>query len=302
VIISTLASGRAAQAIRASNAFPVLVDVEPETFQVDPEKVKDFLDRDCRVDAGKLFNRATGRRVRAMMPTHLLGHPVDLDPLLELANRHELAVVEDAGDSLGGRYRDRPVGQTEWIACFRFDGSGIVTSGNGGMMVTSNHAWATHARDLLEQCEDDRLTNLHAAVGVAQMEQLETHVELKRRIAARYVHGLSSLAGITLMSEAPWAFSTFAKYTLRIDATRYGMDSTTMHQHLQARRIQSRLLDRPLHLSPSHGGYCASRCETAERLYRDALCLPCSVGMTPFCQDRVMVTLREAASNMRAAA
>lgn len=301
VLLSTLTSPRPALALKAIGANGVFMDADPTTFQIDTQKVKDFLERACQVRDGKTINRATGHRVRALLPVHALGHPVDLDPLLELANRFDLLVVEDASESLGAGYKDRPVGKTDWLACYSFDGNSLCASGNGGMIVTDNSAWATRAQDTIALTSDSQLSPLHAAIAVAQMERLAAHVEAKQRIAARYDHGLSSLPGIQLMSAAEWATSTFSIYTVLVEGSRHGMDSRTLSKYLQARRIQARQLGQPLHRCSEFAGWFATRCETAERLQREALCLPCSVGLTPYNQDRVMVILRETACQRAAA-
>ena len=152
---------------------------------MDPEKVLEFLEKKCEQRNDGLYNRTTGRRVKAIVPVHVLGHPVDLDPILEMAGKYNLAVVEDATESLGAKYRGRRVGNLGQIACFSFNGNKIITTGGGGMIVTNNEAWARKAKYLTTQAKDDpleyihhevgynyRLTNLLAAMGCAQMELL----------------------------------------------------------------------------------------------------------------------------------
>lgn len=146
---------------------------------MDPQRVADILENDCTWRAGSPYNKATGRRVKSIMPVHILGHPVDLDPIVELARRYGLLVVEDAAESLGARYRGRMVGCPCDIACLSFNGNKIITAGGGGMVVTDNDDWAQRARYLTAQAKGDpteyvhhevgfnyRLTNLHAALGV----------------------------------------------------------------------------------------------------------------------------------------
>ncbi|RME03545.1 MAG: aminotransferase DegT, partial [Deltaproteobacteria bacterium] len=181
VLLPTLTFIAPANAIRYVGAVPLLLDVDPVTWQLDPEKTIDFLEKECRWQEGRLVNRTTGRRVRAIMPVHILGHPVDLDPILEVARKYELTVIEDATESLGARYKERHVGNLGDIGCFSFNGNKIITSGGGGMIVTNDETTARRARYLTTQAKDDpieyvhgelgynyRLTNLQAALGVAQ--------------------------------------------------------------------------------------------------------------------------------------
>jgi perosamine synthetase len=241
-----------------------------------------------------------------MMPVHILGHPVEMGAVLELARRFGLKVIEDATESLGATWHGRPVGQLGDIACFSFNGNKLITTGGGGMLVTNDEALAKRARHLTTQAKDDpieymhsevgynyRLTNVLAALGVAQMEVLDEYIEKKRAIAARYAEGLGDVPGITLMSEAPWARSVYWLYTVLVDEKAYGMDSRALLRRLGERKIQTRPLWQPLHQSGAHRGESHTECPVAERLNRDALSLPCSVGLTEAEQARVIEAIRE---------
>jgi perosamine synthetase len=308
VLISTLTFIAPVNAIRYVGAWPVFIDAEPEYWQMDVHRVAEFLERSCERRRGEVRNRATGRRVRALLPVHILGHPVDIDPLLELAREFGLPVIEDATESLGARYKDRVVGHLGDVACFSFNGNKVITSGGGGMLVTDREDWGTRARYLTTQAKDDpiefvhgavgynyRLTNLQAAVGCAQMERLDDHIAAKRRIAERYTAGLGDLPGLSPMVEAPWAFSATWMYTILVDERRFGMGSRGLLRKLDQARIQSRPLWQPAHLSPSQRDVPRADYPVAERLNRDALSLPCSVGLTDADQDRVIETIRAAA-------
>src|SRR4029079_11369211 len=147
--------------------------------------VSRFLAESCVPGPRGLVNRSTGRRIRAILPVHALGHPVDLAPILAAAGEHDVPVIEDATESLGATYRGTPVGHLGDIACFSFNGNKLITTGGGGMLVTDRLDWARRAKYLTTQAKDDpvefehgavgynyRLTNIQAAMGVAQMEQL----------------------------------------------------------------------------------------------------------------------------------
>ena len=136
VLVSTLTFIASANAVRYVGAWPVFMDAEPQHWQMDPQRVKDFLERGCRVKDGTLYNRMTQRRIRALLPVHVLGHPCDLDPLVELARRYGLLVIEDAAEAIGATYRERCAGHLGDIACLSFNGNKIITSGGGGMLVT----------------------------------------------------------------------------------------------------------------------------------------------------------------------
>jgi perosamine synthetase len=309
VITSALTFIAPANAIRYVGAHPLFIDAEPDHWQMDTEKLRAFLESDCEERDGELRDRATGRRVSAIVPVHILGHPVEMGAVLELANRFGLKVIEDATESLGATWRGRPVGQLGDIACFSFNGNKLITTGGGGMLVTNDLALAKRARHLTTQAKDDpieythsevgynyRLTNVLAAMGVAQMELLDEYIEQKRAIAARYAEGFGDLPGITLMREAAWARSVFWMYTVLVDQEVYGMDSRELLRLLATRKIQTRPLWQPLHLSGAHRGESHTECPVAERLNRDALSLPCSVGLTEGEQARVIEAIRNAAA------
>lgn len=301
VLVSTLTFIAPANVVRYVGARPVFIDAEPATGQMDPARVAEFLDRRCVARGGEVFDCETGRRVKAIIPVHILGHPVDMDPVLELARRYGFAVVEDATESLGATYRDRRVGQLGDIACFSFNGNKIITTGGGGMLVTDDETWARKARYLTTQAKDDpvefvhneigynyRLTNVLAAIGVAQLERLPEYVAAKRRIAARYADALGGVSGLSFFGEAPWARATFWMSVVRIDPEAFGSDSRALLRALEARRIQTRPLWQPIHLSRAHAGSPRVGGDVAERLNRECLTLPCSVGLTDEQQSRVI--------------
>ncbi|HKV49594.1 MAG TPA: LegC family aminotransferase [Gemmatimonadaceae bacterium] len=313
VLVSTLTFIAPANAIRYVGAWPVFVDAEPDYWQMDTAKAIDFLERGCEWRNGELRNRVTGRRVRAILPVHILGHPVDMRPLVEAARKFGLRIIEDATESLGATYHGTPVGHLGDIACFSFNGNKIITTGGGGMLVTDDDAFAKRARYLTTQAKDDpveyvhnevgynyRLTNVLAAMGVAQMEQLPSYVEAKRRIAATYTAALGNVPGFTPMREASWARSTFWMYTVLIDPKTVGADARALLRALGAAQIQSRPLWQPLHQSNAHRGAFGTDCSRAEFLHARALSLPCSVGLEPNAQSLVIEHLLHAAS--RAAA
>ena len=241
-----------------------------------------------------------------MIPVHILGHPVDLDPILAVAAKFGLKVIEDATEGLGATYKGRSLGCLGDIACFSFNGNKIITTGGGGMLVTNHEEWARKAKYLTTQAKDDpieyvhgevgynyRLTNLLAAVGCAQMEQLAAYVAAKRKIAARYTETLQNLPGIVPMRNAPWAASTFWMYTILVEEEKFGMDSRRLMRKLGSQEIQCRPLWQPIHQSPAHASKNVAPMPVAEQLARQGLSLPCSVGLTESEQDRVIAALVE---------
>jgi perosamine synthetase len=277
VLVPTFTFIATANAIAYCGAHPVFLDVEPVAWGLDPAKLADFLARDCRRDNGHTVNRRTGRPIRAVLPVDLYGHPCDLDPVLAAARDHGLAVVEDAAEALGAVYRGRPVGGDAPLACLSFNGNKVITSGAGGMVLTRD--------DALEFVHGEvgfnyRLSNLHAALGLAQIEQLPGFLEAKRETAAAYAAMLAGVDGVTMAGEAPWARSAWWMPSLLLDERR-GPDVRALLRDLNAEGIQARPLWRPLHLQPAFANAQCHAIEVAPRLYARGLSLPCSVGITP---------------------
>jgi len=304
VLVSTLTFIAPVNAIRYVGAHPVLMDAEPQFWQIDPQKVQDFLKQNCRHSHGEFRNRRTGRRVKAILPVHILGHPADLVPIVEVAREFGLAVIEDSTECLGAKYRGQNTGAIGDIACFSFNGNKIITTGGGGAIVTSKNEWAAKAKYLTTQAKDDpvefihgeigfnyRLTNLQAAMGCAQLELLSEYIQKKRDIASRYDECLRSTSGITVMPEAPWARSIFWLYTILLNEAILGVGARDMMKGLAAKGIQTRPLWQPMHRSPVHRNCESFHCETADWIHSRALSLPCSVGLTEADQEYVMESL-----------
>lgn len=304
VIVPDLTFIATANAVRYCGAEPVFVDVTPDVWGLDPAKVADYLAVECAVEGGALVDRVTRRRIRAILPVDVLGHPVDVDPLRALAARYDLRLVEDATEALGATYRGRPAGTLGDVGCFSFNGNKIITTGGGGMLVTRDQGLAERARYLSTQARDDaaeyvhhevgynyRLTNVQAALGLAQLEHLGEHVERKRLVAARYAALLEGIAVLRLPEEAPWARSTFWLYTVLVGPGSR-RTSRELVADLAAEGIEARPVWVPLHEQRPYRECRAHRIEHAPRIHERAVSLPSSVDLSEEDQDRVVAVVR----------
>ena len=301
VLVPTLTFVASANPVLYERATPVLVDAERETWNMDPVLVAEELDRRARKGL---------RQPRAVEAVHILGHPARLEPLAEACARHGVAWFEDASEALGARYaegamRGRHVGTIGRLGCFSFNGNKIITTGGGGMITTDDPALARRAKHLTTQARlpgpeyrhdevgyNYRLTNLAAAVGVAQLEQLPGFLAAKRRIAARYDEALGAVAGITLPPRARWAEPSLWLYSIGIDARALGRDRRRMVDDLAAAGIQARPIWSPLHTMPMYREQPRLGGAVAEDLFEAGLSLPCSVSLTPAQQDAVVRAIR----------
>ena len=290
VIVPSLTFVATANVVRYCGAIPVFVDAEPATWQLDPAALE------ARITA----------RTRAIIPVHLYGHPCDMDPIRAVARCHNLAVVEDAAEAHGAEYRGRRVGSLGAIGCFSFYGNKIITTGEGGMCVTDDDALAERLRLLRDHGMDPkrsywheiigfnyRMTNLQAAVGVAQTKKMLGFIEKKRQIAAWYAESLGPLARaarLTLHPEAAWARNVYWMYSVILSDDCPSLD--VVRARLNDRGVDSRPFFHPVHTLPPYAD--GRHLPVAEHLASRGLNLPSGTGLSRVDVERVARALGEA--------
>jgi perosamine synthetase len=278
-----------ASAIVRAGAIPVLVDCDETNFCMDVNQV-----------AAKLTPRT-----KAIMVVHMFGHPVDMDPIVELARTHNLYIIEDAAEVHGAKYLSgRGSGEGEWKLCggmghistFSFFANKLITTGEGGMVLTSDPEIAERCRGLRNLCfrtdrrflhtehgYQYRLTNLQAAVGINQVRRIESIVEKKRDIAAEYTKRLSSLPGIQLPSEQNWAKSVFWVYSILLD-TNHELDAQRFATLLKGEGVETRPFFLGMHEQPvfrNMGLFEGEAYPVTERIAAKGLYVPSGLALTP---------------------
>lgn len=292
VLVPTLTFIATANAVRYCGAEPVFFDSNPKTFCLDVRLVHNFLTQECeRRTDGFTYNKKTGRRVSVVLPVHIFGHPVDMDPLLALAREYNLRVIEDATESLGSLYKGRKTGSFGDLGCFSFNGNKIITTGGGGMVVTNDETLASRIRHLSTQAKKDpftsdhdevgynyRLTNVLAAIGVAQMEKLDEYVAIKRKNLEQYRALLNDLSAVQLAQEASWAKSNFWFYTLTVPQEHRG----PLIKYLTGEQIQVRPIWKLMHTLPMYASsqVYGTGAPVAVRIWQTGFNLPCSVNLS----------------------
>jgi dTDP-4-amino-4,6-dideoxygalactose transaminase len=283
-------------------ARPVLVDAEPRTYGMDPALVVAELER--RAGAGE-------RHPAAIEVVHLLGQPADMGPVLDAAARFGIPVVEDASEALGATYEGtgalagRAVGAVGRLGAFSFNGNKLITTGGGGMVVTDDEALARRARHLSTQARlpglaydhdevgyNYRLTNLAAALGLAQLEQLDELLAARRRIAARYD---AAIATMPALRPAPRLEDTAASYWLYTAALATPDEARrdALLRGLIERGIEARPIWRPIHATQRYAQAARLGGAVADGLFAAGFCLPSSSSLSAADQDRVIDALRE---------
>jgi dTDP-4-amino-4,6-dideoxygalactose transaminase len=294
VLVSDLTFIAAANPVVHCGARVVLIDSERDTWNLDPGIVADEL---------RARARSRRRQPGAIVVVHGLGQPADAAPLLEVAQRYGVPVVEDAAEALGAAWVDGPLrgsmtGTVGAVGCYSFNGNKVITTGGGGMVVTDDEGIAARARHLSTQARmpgvaywhdevgyNYRLTNLAAAVGVAQLEKLDAFVEAKRAIASRYDAAFEGVLGVTVPPDPVWARRSAWLYTV-LFASAERRDA--VHRALDAVNIETRPLWTPLHRQKPYMGARVLGGAVADDLASRGLSLPCSVHLSLAQQDRVL--------------
>lgn len=289
VIVPTLTFIAPVNVVRYCGAHPVFMDCDIDTLCMDIQKVIDFLDNECELrQDGYTYNKKTGRRIKAIIPVHVFGHPVDMDALLEVSQRNNIDVIEDATESLGSRYKGKKVGSLGTAGCFSFNGNKIITTGGGGMVVTNNKDLAERIRHITTQAKKDpfeydhdeigynyRLTNLQAAMGVAQMEKLDRFIDIKRKNAALYTKLLLDFKSIKFLWEKEYSKSNFWFYTIKVSKT----DKKPLMEFLLSKKIQIRPLWKPIHALSMYKDCQTYIIDKAIEAYESCINLPCSISL-----------------------
>ena len=304
IILPTFTIISCASSVVYAGAVPVLVDAEPRTWCMDVKQIE---------------QRITPR-TRALMPVHIYGHPVDMDPLLNLARQHDLAVIEDAAEVHGAEYlMGRSGASPQWrkcgsfgtLSCFSFYGNKLVTTGEGGMVLTNDADLAEKLRSMRNLCFQPqkrflhhrlgfnfRLTNIQAALGLGQVERMADIVSRKRRMGQQYTERLKNLTCLQLPIEEPWARSVYWMYGVVL-GEETGMDAEQFALRLRERGVETRPFFLGMHEQPvfhERGLFRQERYPVAERIARQGLYLPSGVALTQDQLEQVCDAVREVLS------
>jgi len=287
VILPSFTIISCALAIVKNNAKPVLVDCDPETWTMDVTQVQEKITS----------------HTKAIMPVHIYGHPVEMDPLLDLAEDHNLSIIEDAAEAHGAEYNSQRNNNSLWrrcgsfgtMSCFSFYANKLITSGEGGMVLTDDEKLAKKARAFRDLCfqpqrrfchehlgNNYRLTNLQAALGVAQMERMEEIIAKKRHMAQQYTRMLQGLSNIQLPVEQPCARSVWWMYGLLLSESS-GMNNREFARRLFEKGIDTRPFFIGMHEQPAfrkRGLFLDEHYPITERLARQGLYLPSGLTIT----------------------
>jgi perosamine synthetase len=277
VIVPSLTFISPINTIKYVGAVPVFVDVCRDTYVMDAEMIEALITP----------------KTKAIMPVHIYGHPADMDIVMEVAKKHNLYVIEDATEALGSKYNGKMVGTIGDIGCFSFNGNKLITTGAGGMFVTNNSEYGSRAKFLSTQTKvvtdnkaffhpevgyNFRMPNLLAAFGVAQLENIEEYLKIKRENATYYNDNLREVKGITLPIEKENVENCFWLYSILVE-DEYGTSRDELIQKLNDEKIEARPFFMPIHDMPPYKDCKHGVLSVTKELYDRGINLPSSVGL-----------------------
>lgn len=298
VFCSTLTFAASANPIIYQGAEPVFIDSEPQSWNMSPDALARAFE----------WARSAGKLPKAVIVVNLYGQSADMDPLLELCERHGVAMVEDAAESLGARYKGRASGTFGRIGAYSFNGNKIITTSGGGMLVSNDAGLIERARFLATQARDPaphyqhseigynyRMSNILAGVGRGQLRVLDQRVAARRAVFQRYRERLADVSALQWMPEPSWSFSTHWLTACALEPGEAPVGSAELIRRLSADLIEARPLWKPMHLQPVFRPYQYvphAEESVADGLFERGICLPSGSNLTEESQDRICDALR----------
>lgn len=301
VLCSSFTFAASANPIIYEKAIPVFIDSEPVTWNMCPKS----LERAC------VTLKARGIVPKAAIIVSLYGQSADMDPLLEICDRFQIPVIEDAAESLGATYKNRRSGTFGRFGIYSFNGNKIITSSGGGALVSDDtdaiakaRFWSTQSRDAALHYQHSelgfnyRMSNILAGVGLGQLKILGDRVAARRRVFERYQDGLMNVPGVTFMPECSSGFSTRWLTVMCLDPKKVKMKPAELVTFLASHNIEARPAWKPMHLQPFFSEYEYFSKESvgdfSAKLFSEGVCLPSGSSLTPPQQDRVIALIRKA--------
>lgn len=308
VIVPTLTFIAAVNPVRYAGAEPVFMDCD-DSLCIDMDKLEAFCHKECTFEGGKLVNKHTGKHIKAIVVVHVFGNMADMIRLIPAAKRYNLTVIEDATEALGtfyteGIYKGKFAGTIGDIGVYSFNGNKIITTGGGGMLVARDSAITKKAKYLSTQAKDDevnfthnevgynyRMTNLQAALGIAQFEQLESFIEVKKRNYEFYKKEIDSINGVSILPFKQNIRTNYWFYSLHLDG--YSLTRDELIRRFADNHIQTRPIWGLIHQQKPYQNCFAYKIKKAIDYHNKIVNIPCSTNLTEGDVLRVMQCLKD---------
>lgn len=301
VIVPNVTFIASLNSIKYTGADPILMDVNEDTWQMDLVLLEEFLETQCVQQGETLTLKENKRPIKAIMPVHVLGNMCDMDKLTALCQKYNLTIIEDATEALGSTYKGRHSGSFGKAGCFSFNGNKLITTGGGGMIVTDDEEFATRAKHITTQAKSDRmeyihdemgfnyrLTNVAAAMGVGQMEQLDKFLDAKHNMKEYYMSNLSGVGDITFQHVENEVNANWWLFTIRTTKMR------DLLAALNAEKLQSRPFWVPMNqLVMFKDDLYYHKSDISNKIYGECISIPCSTNITEEQMSRVVSVIKE---------
>lgn len=275
-------------AIKYVGASPILIDIDENSWQIDLDLLSDFLDSKTEIRDDVCILKSTGQRIKAIVPVHVLGNMCDMNKLVSICKKHNISIFEDAAESLGSSFEGKHSGTFGELGCFSFNGNKIITSGGGGMIVTDNEDLAIRAKHLSTQAKADnfeyfhdaigynyRLTNVAAAIGLAQLEQLDNFIQKKHFIKDFYINSLNGLGDINFQTVDKNVNSNWWLFTIKTK------NQKKLLKSLNENKLQSRPFWIPMNKLPMYKNELyITKNDISDKVYSNSLSIPCSTNIS----------------------
>tara|TARA_Y100001970_G_scaffold291997_2_gene431423 strand:- start:333 stop:1517 length:1185 start_codon:yes stop_codon:yes gene_type:complete len=315
VIVPSMTFIAPVNAISYNNAKPIFMD-NNDHYTIDTNKTLEFLEKKTRTikKNNKIItiNKKTGKRIIALIVVHLFGNVADIDKLLKICRKKNISLIEDAAESVGsfysyGKYKNKHTGTIGKIGCLSFNGNKIITSGGGGMILTNDSKIAKRAKYLTTQAKDDninyihneigynfRLTNLQAAVGLAQLESLSSYIRKKKKIHKIYKNKINKIVGLKISEVSNLNKCNYWLNIIEFKKKVSRKKFFKIIKYLKKNNIQARPIWYPNHLQKKYKNCQKYRLDNIEKIYQNRLCIPSSSQLTKNEQNFVCNKIRNA--------
>lgn len=288
VLVTNITFIATLNAIKYVGASPILIDIDENSWQIDLDLLANFLDSKTETRDDVCVLKSTGQRIKAIVPVHVLGNMCDMNKLVSICKKYNISIVEDAAESLGSSFEGKHSGTFGKLGCFSFNGNKIITSGGGGMIVTDNEDLALRAKHLSTQAKADnfeyyhdaigynyRLTNVAAAIGLAQLEQLDNFIEKKHFVKNFYIDSLNGFGDIKFQTVEKNVNSNWWLFTIKTK------NQKNLLKSLNENKLQSRPFWIPMNKLPMFKNelYISVK-DISDKVYNNSLSIPCSTNIS----------------------
>ncbi|MDD3416508.1 MAG: LegC family aminotransferase [Lachnospiraceae bacterium] len=296
VIVPTLTFIAAVNPVKYVGAEPIFMDCD-DSLTMDVDKLKDFCETECSFSDGKLINSTTKKHIKAVVVVHVFGNMADMERIIEVANKYNLKVIEDATEAIGtyyleGKYKGKHAGTIGDIGVYSFNGNKIITTGGGGMIVSDNEELLKKAKHLTTQAKSDelyythdeigynyRMTNLQAALGLAQLEQLEDFIKIKKSNYDFYKNEMQEIAGLRILDFKAGIRPNYWFYALYVEPE-YALNRNQIIKYLASKKIQARPIWGLISDQKPYDGSQIFQIEKARKYLQTVVNIPCSSNLT----------------------